>query len=112
MAVILNTNKAHEAKLEKDETGIELKLGPNKIIHILPWKAKAKKEFVKIFKEKKDKTSEKDILNILVYPYLEEKDLFYSSAEIQYVTYRHLQTNETREQLECRLLRERKRCNN
>jgi len=64
---------------------MEIRLGENKVVNITPWKSKTKKEFIKVFKLKEDKVNEDDILEILVYPYIEEKTSYYSSDEIQYI---------------------------
>ena len=72
---------------ENNKNWIEVKLGPRKSVFITPWKAKAKKEFIKIFKKNGDKTTEEDILNILLYPYLKD-NIYLSSAELQYVLFK------------------------
>jgi len=88
MAVIIDKKSQETEETEEpksSENSLELKLGPNKSVGISPWKAKAKKEFVKIFKAKGDKVTEKDVLDILVYPYIDDIKQFYSSAELQYI---------------------------
>lgn len=64
---------------------MDIELGPNKVVTLSPWNAKTKKEFVKIFKLKQEKVSEQDILNTLVYPYIDKTDIYYSAAELQYL---------------------------
>lgn len=93
MAVIIDTKHGNtEGQVQEEQSNLQpkdefakLALGPRKFVGIKPWKAKAKKDFVKIFKAKGDKTSEKDILDVLVFPYIDNKDIFYSSAELQYM---------------------------
>jgi len=64
---------------------MELKLGENKTVTITPWKSKTKKEFIKLFKRKEDKVNEQDIIDVLVIPYIQEKETYYSPDEIQYI---------------------------
>jgi len=64
---------------------MELKLGTNKVITLTPWKSKTKKDFIKLFKEKEDKVSEEDIINVLVMPYISDTKAYYSPDEIQYI---------------------------
>lgn len=95
MAVIIDTKHRNENVSEEQSSNqsnaqlknefTKLTLGPRKSVGIKPWKAKAKKDFVKVFKAKGEKTSEKDILDVLVFPYIDNKDVFYSSAELQYI---------------------------
>lgn len=67
------------------ENAKTVNLGSNKIIKIIPWKGKTKKDFVKIFKEKQEKVSEVDIINTLILPYINKPELYYSAQEIQYI---------------------------
>jgi len=63
---------------------MQIDLG-SKFVNIHPWKASTKKELLKTIKIKQDKFNEKDLLDILFYPYIEEKDKFFSDDEIQYL---------------------------
>jgi len=60
-------------------------LGKNKTIQIEPWKTKAKRDFMKRIKEKGEKFTEDDLLETLVYPYIEPKDIYLNEDEVQYV---------------------------
>ncbi len=62
-----------------------LKLGENKEVELTAWKAKAKKDFVKLFKTKDTNITEKDVLDTLVYPYITNPGIYYSEDEIQYI---------------------------
>ena len=65
---------------------MELKLGTNKVVELTPWKSKTKKDFIKVFREStKDEIKEREIINILVMPYIDKPDVYYSAAEIQYI---------------------------
>jgi hypothetical protein len=68
---------------------MEIILGKNKSVTITPWKAITKKNFLNILKDKRENISEDDILKTLVHPYIDNTDLYLSSAEIQ-VILRHL----------------------
>ena len=98
MAIII------DEPIKNDEKFTEIRLGPNKSVFVTPWKAKAKKEFIKIFKKKGENVSEEDILNILLYPYLKEK-IYLSPAEAQYVLVKlreiSLRNNEVEFSLTC-----------
>jgi len=85
MAIIIDKDISNTDNSQNNSDFLELKLGPNKSVGIKPWKAKTKKEFVKIFKAKGDKVTERDVLDILVYPYIDNTKQFYSSAELQYI---------------------------
>jgi hypothetical protein len=50
-----------------------------------PWKTKTKKDFLNIIKNKEKNLSEVDILNTLVYPYIEPNNIFMNDAELQWV---------------------------
>lgn len=60
-------------------------LGKNKTVKISSWKGKTKKDFVNIFRNKKEKITEQDVVDILLYPYIDNVDQYYSSSEIQYM---------------------------
>ena len=64
-----------------------VKLGKEKEIEISPWKTRTKKDFIKAMKDKKsiDGLDEEEILNILLYPYIEPKDIYLNDAEKQYL---------------------------
>jgi len=64
---------------------MELKLGINKTVKLIPWKSKTKKDFIKVFKKKGEKATEEDMISVLMTPYIEPNDVFYSSDEIQYI---------------------------
>jgi len=64
---------------------MELTLGKNKIINIMPWKTRAKKDFLKAIKDKGEKFSEQDLINTLILPYIEPNNIYLSEDEIQYV---------------------------
>jgi len=64
---------------------MELKLGENKTVTITPWKSKTKKEFIKLFKKKEDKVNEQDIIDVLILPYIDKKEVYYSPDEIQFI---------------------------
>jgi len=64
---------------------MELKLGENKTVKLSPWVGKTKRDFMRLFKEKGEKVSEQDVVDILVYPFIEPKDVWYSSEEMQYI---------------------------
>lgn len=63
---------------------MQIDLG-TKFVTIHPWKAGTKKELLKTIKTKQTQFSETDLLDILFYPYLDEKDKYYSDDEIQYL---------------------------
>ena len=46
---------------------------------------KTKKDFLKKIKEKKEDMTDEDVLEVLFYPYIEPKDIWYSDDEIQYI---------------------------
>jgi len=64
---------------------MQLELGSNKTVEISPWVGKTKRDFMRLFKDKKDKISEQDIINILVKPFINPSDIYYSGEEIQYI---------------------------
>jgi len=91
MAVVINTQSKQDnlksqtsTNKTSDSMNKTLQLGPRKSVTIHPWKAKAKKDFIKVFKKKGKNVSERDVLDVLVYPYIEEK-IFLNSAEVQYI---------------------------
>lgn len=61
-----------------------LTLGKNKEVTLTPWKAKTKKEFVKLFKGDKE-LNEKDLVSTLILPSIDEQEAFYTSDEVQYI---------------------------
>jgi hypothetical protein len=63
----------------------EIQIRKNRIVNITPWKARTKKDFISLIKNKKDKMTEEDIVGCLVTPYIEEKDIYLTSYEIQYL---------------------------
>jgi len=64
---------------------MEILLSEDKSVNISPWKSKTRKQFIKLFKEKKTDVLEDDIVDILVMPYIEPNNIFLSSDEIQYL---------------------------
>ena len=62
-----------------------VKLGKEKEVKIYQWKTKAKKDFIKKIKEKKEQITEEDILEVLFNPYVEPNDIYFSEDEIQYL---------------------------
>ena len=65
-----------------------VKLGKEKEVEILPWKTKTKKEFlktVKEFAENGKEMKEDDILRVLLYPYVNTKNIYLSDDEKQYL---------------------------
>ena len=73
-----------------------IKLGENKEVELTPWKAKTKKDFIKVFRDKGNNVAEGDIINTLVKPYISDPKRYYSSDEIQYmlVELRRISTDE------------------
>jgi hypothetical protein len=64
---------------------MELKLGKNKIIKISPWKTKTKKDFLNIIRKKEKNISEDDIMDVLIKPYIESNDIYFSDDELQWI---------------------------
>ena len=62
-----------------------IKLGEHKEIEITPWKAKTKKDFIRLFKEKEGEVSENEVMGVLISPYIDKPDTYYSPDEIQYI---------------------------
>ena len=60
-------------------------LGPEKKVEISFWRAKTKKDFIKLFKEKEENVSEQDIIDILIKPYIDNKEIWLSPEEVQYI---------------------------
>lgn len=63
---------------------MKINLG-NKEVNISPWLGKTKKEFVRLFKDKKENVTEDEVMNALVIPYIDNVDQYYSADEIQYL---------------------------
>jgi len=64
---------------------MELTLGKNKTVTLKPWKTKTKKDFLNIIKKKEKNLSEEDILEVLINPYVEPNDIYFSDDELQWI---------------------------
>lgn len=59
-------------------------LGKDKEVTITPWKAKTKKEFIKLFNGEQE-LKEEDLISVLIMPSIDRKEAFYTTDEIQYI---------------------------
>jgi len=83
---------------------MNLQLTKEKSVELSGWTGSTKKQFINLFKDKGDNVSEKDVMSILVYPFITPSDVYYSEDEIQYILI-HLRdlslTDEIKVETEC-----------
>lgn len=63
---------------------MQIDLG-NKKVTIKPWKTNTKKEFLNLIKNKGENVTQEEIMDVLLYPYIEESDIFLNRYELEYV---------------------------
>lgn len=62
-----------------------INLGTNKEVTITPWKAKHKKQFIKLIESKGDNITGEELANVLVRQNIDKPDIFLSPDEAQYL---------------------------
>jgi DNA-directed RNA polymerase subunit M/transcription elongation factor TFIIS len=83
-----NQSQPDEQSIKNESNKVleTLEIGKEKEVDILKiWKGRTKKDFLNLFKTKKDNISEPEILNIILYPYIVTKGNHLTIDEEQYV---------------------------
>lgn len=60
-------------------------LGTNKEVTLAPWKAKTKKEFIKLVQRKGDEISGNELADVLIRQNIDKPDIFLNPDEAQYI---------------------------